>query len=78
MKIEAKIHLQDGVLDPKGKSTKDALISLGFSNIKDVKIGKSIMLDIDEGDESKARKEAEQMCEKLLCNNVIEKYEIIS
>ena len=77
MKIEVKIHLQDGVLDPKGKSTKDALNSLGFSNIKDVKIGKSIILDINENNEDKAKKEAKKMCEKLLCNGVIEKYEIV-
>lgn len=77
MKIEVKIHLQDGVLDPKGKSTQDALNSLGFSNIKNVKIGKSIMLDIDESDLDKAKQEAQKMCEKLLCNEVIEKYEIV-
>ena len=77
MKIEAKIHLQDGVLDPKGKSTKDALNALGFSNIQDVKIGKSIILDINEDNKEKANKEAQNMCEKLLCNGVIEKYEII-
>ena len=77
MKIEVKIHLQDGVLDPKGKSTKDGLKSLGFSNIQDVKIGKSIILDIDESNEEKAKQEVEKMCQKLLCNDVIEKYEII-
>ena len=77
MKIEVKVHLQDGVLDPKGKSTKDGLSSLGFSNIKDVKIGKSIILDIDETDAKKAKEEAEKMCKILLCNDVIEKYEIV-
>ena len=77
MQIEAKIYLQDGVLDPKGQSSKDALISLGFKNIKNVLIGKSILLYIDTSDKEEAKKQASLMCEKLLCNTVIEKYEIV-
>lgn len=78
MKVEAKIYLQDGVLDPKGKSSKDALISLGFDNIQNVLIGKSILLDIKTDNKEEAKKQASLMCDKLLCNTVIEKYEIIT
>ena len=77
MKIEVKIYLKDGVLDPKEESIIGGLKSLGFDNIKDVKIGKSIILDINEDNTEKAKKEVEKMCEKMLCNDVIEKYEIV-
>ena len=40
--MKAKIHimLKDGVLDPQGKAIENALTSIGFKGIEDVRQGK--------------------------------------
>jgi len=53
-----------------------ALNSLNFSGVSDVRVGKQIVLNLDETDEAKAREEVTRMCEDLLANTVIEDYEI--
>ncbi len=70
------ISLKSGVLDPAGKAVHHALGSLEFSNVKDVRIGKQIVIDLDEDDEKKAKDSLVKMCEELLANTVIEDYEI--
>ena len=54
-----------------------ALNSLGFSGVSNVRIGKQIVLDIDENDKAKANEQLKVMCEELLANTVIEDYEIV-
>jgi len=76
MKARIKITLKNGVLDPQGKAIHQALGSLGFSGIDQVRQGKFIEIDLDESDEAKARAQVEKMCEKLLANMVIENYAI--
>jgi len=77
MKAVVNIHLKKGVLDPQGKAVKHALSSLGFKDVEDVRVGKQIILTLKDGlSIEEARKEVEQMCEKLLANTVIEDYTI--
>ena len=76
MKIRVHITLKNGVLDPQGKAISNALDSLGFDGINDVRQGKFIELDIDETDEARARDSVDSMCRKLLANTVIEDYRI--
>ncbi|WP_149703080.1 phosphoribosylformylglycinamidine synthase subunit PurS [Campylobacter concisus] len=77
MKAVVNIALRSGVLDPAGKAVGHALNSLGFSGVSNVRIGKQIVLDIDESDKSKAKEQLKVMCEELLANTVIEDYEIV-
>ena len=77
MKSVVNIELRSGVLDPAGKAVEHALNSLGFSGVSNVRIGKQIVLDIDESDKSKAKEQLKVMCEELLANTVIEDYEIV-
>jgi len=77
VKVVVNVKLKEGVLDPQGKAVSHALESLGFSNINGVRIGKQIVLDIDESDEKKAKEEVAKMAEELLANTVIEDYEIV-
>ncbi len=76
MKAVVNIYLKEGVLDPQGKAVKHALGSLGFKDVEDVRVGKQIVLKLNASDKEEARKEIEQMCEKLLANTVIEDYDI--
>jgi len=76
VKVRIHITLKNGVLDPQGKAISNALGSLGFDGVEDVRQGKFIELDIAETDEAKARESVDSMCRKLLANTVIEDYHI--
>ncbi len=65
--------LKDGVLDPQGEAVRHALGALGFDGVEGVRQGKVIELDLAPGT---GRDTVEAMCEKLLANTVIERYEI--
>jgi phosphoribosylformylglycinamidine synthase len=76
MKARVFVTLKNGVLDPQGKAIGNALHGLGFGSVGDVRQGKVIDIELSERDEAKARASLKDMCEKLLANTVIEKYEI--
>ena len=64
---------KQGVLDPQGQAVQGALARLGFSGVEDVRIGKRIELSVT-GDAPAAT--AEEMCERLLANALIEDYQV--
>ncbi|MEM1388085.1 MAG: phosphoribosylformylglycinamidine synthase subunit PurS, partial [Pseudomonadota bacterium] len=66
----------DGVLDPQGEAVRHALDALGFQGVDGVRQGKIIELHLAATDAEAARAEVSAMCEKLLANTVIERYEI--
>ncbi len=74
MKAKIRITLKTGVLDPQGKAIQNALGSLGFAGIDEVRQGKYIEVDLKETDEARAKVEIEKMCRDLLANTVIENY----
>ncbi|MCH9025780.1 MAG: phosphoribosylformylglycinamidine synthase subunit PurS [Proteobacteria bacterium] len=76
MKARVFVTLKNGVLDPQGKAIGQALSNLGFSGVGKVRQGKIIDIELAEDDETRARAQLTDMCEKLLTNMVIEKYEI--
>lgn len=75
MKARIHIMLKTGVLDPQGEAVRHALGSLGFDGVDGVRQGKVIELDLAETDSDKAEAEVNRMCETLLANTVIERYE---
>ena len=77
MKLNVKIMPKIGVLDPQGKAIQQTLNGMGFANVKDVRQGKYFDIDIDESNEQKAKLSAEEICKKLLANQVIEDFKII-
>ncbi|HTP77850.1 MAG TPA: phosphoribosylformylglycinamidine synthase subunit PurS [Rhizomicrobium sp.] len=76
MKARVFVTLKNGVLDPQGKAIGHALNGLGFPSVGEVRQGKVIDIELGETSETKARAALKDMCEKLLANTVIEKYEI--
>ena len=73
MKARVHVMLKDGVLDPQGEAIRHALGSMGFQGVEGVRQGKVIELDLADGaTEADVRK----MCEDLLANTVIERYEV--
>lgn len=75
VKVRITVGYKEGVEDPEGLAVKKSLNLLNFKNVKEVSVSKLYEITLD-GDASKARKEAEEMCEKLLVNPVIHSYKI--
>ncbi len=76
MKARVFVTLKSGVLDPQGKAIGHALNNLGFASVGEVRQGKLIDIELSESDRDKAAAALREMCENLLANTVIEKYEI--
>lgn len=76
MKARVHVMLKTGVLDPQGEAVRHALGALGFEGVDAVRQGKVIELDLAETDRSRAELAVKAMCEKLLANTVIERFEI--
>jgi len=76
IKAVVNISLKAGVLDSQGKAVHHALDSLHFNGVEDVRVGKQIILKLDESDKTKAMTQVTKMCEELLANTVIEDYDI--
>jgi phosphoribosylformylglycinamidine synthase len=76
MKAKVSITLKRGILDPQGQAVLHALGSLGYTGVKDVRVGKLIELDLATRDRAGAEAEVKAMCERLLANTIIEEYRI--
>lgn len=77
MKARIHVSLKSGVLDPQGKAIGNALASLGFTGIGEVRQGKLIEIELaGSSDREAARAKVEAMCKDLLANPVIENYAI--
>ena len=76
--LTARVYVQpkQGVLDPQGKTVHDALAALGFDDVRDVRIGRYVVLTLDGDDPTAAEGRVREMCEQLLANGVIEDYRV--
>ena len=71
MKVRVLIRPKQGILDPQGKAVERALPALGFEGVSEVRIGRLVELEAEDG------AELESLCEKLLANPLVEDYEIL-
>ncbi|PFH83257.1 phosphoribosylformylglycinamidine synthase subunit PurS [Bacillus sp. AFS088145] len=72
-KVRVFVTLRESVLDPQGNAVKNALHSMNFNEVQDVRIGKYMELLIDKN-VADLDTTVKEMCEKLLANIVIEDY----
>lgn len=77
MRVIVNVRLKEGVLDPQGKAVLHALASLGFSGVRDVRVAKQIVLELNGEDRDKIYADVARMCDEILANTVIEDYEIV-
>jgi len=76
IRVEVRVMLKNGVLDPQGQAIGKALGHLGFDGVDGVRQGKLIVLDLATDDRAAADAQARQMAEKLLANPVIEDFSV--
>ena len=67
------VTLKPELLDPAGRSVRDALRSMGYDEVSSVRVGKLIELETTNGDESRVR----EMCDRLLANPVVERFDVV-
>ena len=77
MKFKINIFLKKGVLDPEGKDIENALLNNGYNKVNNVRVGKTISLNIKSDIKSDALEQVTLMCKEMLVNNVIEDFEIV-
>lgn len=74
MRARVYVTLKPGILDPQGQAVLHALGSLGYTGVKEVRVGKLIELELATDDKPGAEAEVKAMCERLLANTIIEEY----
>ena len=75
--FEVMVTLKEGLADPQGKAVESALPSLGWTNVRHVRVGKHIKLDVEADDEASALEQVRGMAVRLLSNPVIEEYQVL-
>ena len=76
MKAKVHVYLKPGVLDVQGKAIEGALKGLGWSDVANVRVGKTIEFEVAGTDKAKAEADAKAMAERLLANTVIESFRV--
>ena len=73
-RADVRVLLKASVNDPQGASIRNALRTLGFEGVSDVRAGKLFQLRLSAVDRAQAETDVERMCAQLLANPVIETY----
>ena len=76
MKARVFVTLKPSVFDPQGQTIAEALHSMGYNGVGDVRQGKYFELELDVPSADKARALAGEVADKLLANPVIESYRV--
>ncbi|MGD2294736.1 MAG: phosphoribosylformylglycinamidine synthase subunit PurS [Candidatus Aminicenantes bacterium] len=74
MKVRILVSLKDSVLDPQGQTVKNALHTLGYDSIKDVRQGKVFEIELEGISEKDAERIVPEISDKVLANPIIEKF----
>ncbi len=74
MKVRILVSLKDSVLDPQGQTVKNALLTLGYESIKDVRQGKVFEIELEGMSQKEAEKVIPEISDKVLANPIIEKF----
>ena len=77
MRARVFVTLKPSVFDPQGRTIAEALHSLGYASVADVRQGKYFELDLATTDPAKAKQLAEEVADKVLANPVIESYRVV-
>lgn len=74
MRVKIFVSLKSGVLDPQGKAIERSLHTMSYTEVRDVRVGKYLELELDADSRASAEARIREMCAKLLANPVIEDY----
>ncbi|HEV3410116.1 MAG TPA: phosphoribosylformylglycinamidine synthase subunit PurS [Chthoniobacterales bacterium] len=75
MKMKVIVTPKAAVLDPQGAAVRDAMQHLGMPEVRDVRIGKYLEIEVD-GEQAQVEPKLRELCRDLLSNPVIEDYRL--
>jgi phosphoribosylformylglycinamidine synthase PurS subunit len=75
MRVRILVSFKDSVLDPQGQTVKNALLTLGYDAVKDVRQGKVFELELAGATKAEAERIVPEMARRVLANPIIEKFE---
>ena len=76
LKARVFVTLKPSVFDPQGNTIAQALQSLGYGAVAEVRQGKYFELDLNVNTDGEARQVASEVAERVLANPVIESFRI--
>jgi phosphoribosylformylglycinamidine synthase PurS subunit len=71
-RVHIDVMLKDELLDPQGQAIERSLPALGFDRVRGVRVGKHIVVELDDGDDLPSR--VEELAGQLLANPVLERF----
>lgn len=74
MKIRVLVSYKDSVLDPQGQTVRNALLTMGYDFVKDVRQGKVFEIEMDVLSDEKLKQVIPELADKVLANPIIEKF----
>jgi phosphoribosylformylglycinamidine synthase PurS subunit len=74
MRVKIYVSLKSGVLDPQGKAIERSLHTLGYDEVREVRAGKYIELELEAVSAEAAELRIREICDRLLTNPVIEDF----
>ena len=74
MKVRVLVSYKDSVLDPQGQTVRNALLTMGYDFVKDVRQGKVFTIEIDTLSNEMAKQVIPELADKVLANPIIEKF----
>jgi phosphoribosylformylglycinamidine synthase PurS subunit len=74
MKVRILVSLKESILDPQGQTVKNALLTLGYNRVRDVRQGKVFELDLEGVTEEEAKALVPVICDRVLANPIIEEF----
>ncbi len=75
MKVRVLVSFKDSVLDPQGQTVKNALHTLGYGRVKDIRQGKVFEIELEDISVEEANRFIPEISDKVLANPIIEKFE---
>ncbi|MDH4117618.1 MAG: phosphoribosylformylglycinamidine synthase subunit PurS [Acidimicrobiia bacterium] len=77
MKVTVNITRRPEIADPQGTTVRRALVDLGHDAVREVRIDRTIHLEVEGHDSDTVHTQVSRMCEQLLSNPVLEDFEVV-
>lgn len=74
MKVRILVSLKESVLDPQGQTVRNALHTLGYHQVTDVRQGKVFEIEFEGLGRAEAEKIIPEIADRVLANPIIEKF----
>ncbi len=74
MKIRVLVSYKDSVLDPQGQTVRNALLTMDYDFVKNVRQGKVFEIEIEDLSDEKIKQVIPELADRILANPIIEKF----